>query len=471
MFTRWGAFVYRRRRWLAVLAIVVAGGFGSLAGSASSHLTSGGWLDPGSESAQVSDRLEKDFGAGRTSFIALFEPDDQNADASSAAFQDAIATALAPVEKVAGVTGITGFAQTQDRRFISTDGHKAYVLIGLDVAEDDSIKLVDPIKAALATPAGYEVKLTGFGPIQQDSARLSEQDLARAETVSLPIAAVVLILVFTSLIAAGMPLLVAGLAIPTSLGIISLVAQQTQMSIYVLNIATMLGLALAIDYSLFLTSRFREELARGRTVEQAVERAVGTAGKAVLFSGVAVAIGLSGLLWFHASALTSIGLGGSIVVLASVLYSLTFLPAILGLLGHRVNALSVGGMLRRLGLRRDDGQARRSRWERVALGVMRRPIAVLVPVLAFLLLVGSPYLRLQQGIPDATVYPAGVSSRDAWVALQTEFHAGETTPIVILLDTDGSPTSEASIAAVLAAADRLAGLDGIDRVEGPFSLT
>jgi len=471
MFTRWGGFVYRRRRWLALLAIVVAGGFGSLAGTASSHLTSGGWLDPTSESAQVSERLEKDYGAGRTSFIALFESSDSNAVATSAAFQGAISTALAPVLSVHGVTGVTGYAQTQDQRFISTDGHKAYVLIGLDVDEDDSIGLVDPVKTALATPAGFDVKLTGFGPIQQDSARLSEQDLARAETVSLPIAALVLILVFTSLIAAGMPLLVAGLAIPTSLGIISLVAQQTEMSIYVLNIATMLGLALAIDYSLFLTSRFREELARGRTVEQAVERAVGTAGKAVLFSGVAVAIGLSGLLWFKASALTSIGLGGSIVVLASVLYSLTFLPAILGMLGHRVNALSVAGLLRRLGLRRDDGEARRSRWERMAHAVMRRPIAVLLPVLAFLLLVGSPYLRLQQGIPDATVYPAGVPSRDAWVALQSEFRAGETTPIVILLDTKDSPTTEASIAAVAAASDRLAAVDGIDRVEGPFSLT
>jgi RND superfamily putative drug exporter len=471
VFTRWGGFIYRRRRWLALLAIVVAGGFGSLAGTASSHLTSGGWLDPTSESAQVSERLEKDYGAGRTSFIGLFESTDPNADATSAAFQGAVSTALAPVLDVDGVTGVTGYAQTRDKRFISTDGHKAYVLIGLDVDEDNSIDLVDPVKAALATPAGFDVKLTGFGPIQQDSARLSEQDLTRAETVSLPIAALVLILVFTSLIAAGMPLLVAGLAIPTSLGIISLVAQQTEMSIYVLNIATMLGLALAIDYSLFLTSRFREELARGRTVEQAVERAVGTAGKAVLFSGVAVAIGLSGLLWFKASALTSIGLGGAIVVLASVAYSLTFLPAILGILGHRVNALSVAGMLRRLGLRRDGGQARRSRWERVALAVMRRPIAVLVPVLAFLLLVGSPYLRLRQGVPDATVYPAGVSSRDAWVALQTEFRAGETTPIVILLDTYESSTSAYSIAAISDIATKVEALDGIDRVEGPFSIT
>ena len=474
MFTRWGGFVYRRRRWIAVLAFVVAGAFGSMAGTVADNLSTGGWLDPTSESAQVSDRLEADYGGGRSVFIALFRAADGGADATSQAFQDAIATTLAPVLAVEGVTGLTGYAETQDQRFISENGQATYVLIGLDVDEDSSLELVDPVRAAIAdsTPAGYSVALTGFGPIQEDSARLSEQDLVRAETVSLPIAALVLILVFGSLVAAGMPLLVAGLAIPSSIGVINLAAQQTEMSIYVLNIATMLGLALAIDYSLFITSRFREELKRGRSVEQAVERAVGTAGKAVLFSGVAVAIGLSGLLWFQASGLSSIGLGGAIVVIASVFYSLTFLPAVLGMLGPRVNALSVGGLLRRLGLRRERaGEVRRSRWEQVAHAVMRRPIAVLVPTLAFLLLLGSPYLRLQQGIPDATVNPPGVSSRDAWVALQEEFRAGETTPIVILLDTTGDPESAATIATVQAYADRVDALDGVDRVEGPFALT
>jgi uncharacterized membrane protein YdfJ with MMPL/SSD domain len=471
MFTRWGGFVYRRRRWIAALALVVAGGFASLANGAADNLTTGGWLDPTSESAQVSERLEAEYGGGRSAFLALFRSTEPGVDARSDGFQDAIAATLAPVLDLEGVTGLTGYAETGDDRFISEAGDASYVLIGLDLDEDSSIELVDPVAAALATPAGYSVALTGFGPIQQDSARLSEQDLIRAETVSLPIAALVLILVFGSLIAAGMPLAVAGLAIPTSVGIINVVAQQREMSIYVLNIATMLGLALAIDYSLFITSRYREELARGRSVEQAVERAVGTAGKAVLFSGIAVAIGLSGLLWFQASALTSIGLGGAIVVLASVVYSLTFLPAILGMLGPRVNSLSVGGLLRRVGLRREaPGAVRTSRWAQVAHAVMRRPIAVLVPVLAFLLLLGSPYLRLQQGIPDATVNPPGVPSRDAWVALQEEFRAGETTPIIILLDTSGEATGEDTITAVATLADRLATLEGVDRVEGPFMI-
>lgn len=470
MFTRWGGIVYRRRRWIVALAFVVAVGLGSMAGGASAELTNGGWLDPTSESAQVADRLEADFGGGRSAFVAVFASTDPGADAASPAFQQAIADTLAPVLDVPGVTGVTGYAQTGADQFISTKGDKAYVLIELDVTEDDSLDLVDPVKNALALPSGYEVKLTGFGPIQQDSARLSEEDLVRAETVSLPIAALVLILVFSSLVAAGMPLLVAGLAIPSSVGLIAIVARQTEMSIYVLNIATMLGLALAIDYSLFITSRFREELKRGRTVEQAVERAVGTAGKAVLFSGIAVAIGLSGLLWFKASGLSSIGLGGALVVIASVFYSLTFLPAILGMLGPRVNALSVDGLLRRLRLRRGEPDPnRQSRWELVAHAVMRRPFTVLVPVLGFLFVLGAPFLRLQQGVPDATVYPEGVPSRDAWVSLRDDFRPGETTPIIILLDT-ANPTSEASIAAVMAAVDRVAALDGIDRVEGPFSL-
>jgi len=471
MFSRWGAFIYRHRRLVFVLAILLAAGAGALAADTSKHLTTGGWLDPDSESSQVSHRLEQDFGGGRTAYVAVFHSTDPNADAASPAFQSAIAATLAKTATTAHVVGLTGYAETHDSRFISIDGHAAYVLINLDLTEDQSVDAVDSIEATLAPPADYSVALTGFGPVQKDAARISEQDLQRAETVSLPIAALVLLLVFGSLIAGAMPLLVAGVAIPTALGIVDLLAQRVDMSIYVLNIATMLGLALAIDYSLFITSRFREELARGRTVEQAVERAIGTAGKAVLFSGIAVAIGLSGLLWFKASALSSIGLGGSIVVLTSVGFSLTFLPAALGMLGQRVNALSVDALLRRVGLRRGDAAGRRSRWAAVAHGVMRRPLFVLIPVLALLFTLGSPFSRLEQGVPDATVYPAGVPSRDAWVALQTEFHRGETTPIVVLVRPNGSPTGAGAIAAVMAYAGQLEAIDGIDRVEGPFTIT
>ena len=443
MFSRWGAFVYRFRRPIALIAVVIAIASTTLASQASSALSAGGWLDANSESAAVSNRLDTRVRGGQElGHRALPSADTPGADARSAAFQGAIASATAGLATTPHVTGIVGYAQTQDPRFISTAGDAAYVVVQLDMTDEASVDAVDSIRAAIVPPAGYTYQLTGYGPITKDSAEQSEKDLQKAELVSLPVVAIVLVLVFASLAAAGMPLLVAGLAIPSSLALVYLVAQQIEMSIFVLNIATMLGLALAIDYSLFIVSRYREELRRGRSVGDAVERAVATAGKAVAFSGLAVAIGLSGLLLFVAPAIRSIGIAGALVVLCSVVFSLTFLPAVLGMLGHRVNALSISGLRHRFRPVADGVEvARTGRWERVAHGVMRRPVAVLIPTLLFLLLLGSPFLRLVQGVPGAEIYPPGVESRDAYVALQTEFAPGETTPITILADVAGSPTS------------------------------
>jgi RND superfamily putative drug exporter len=471
MFTRWGAFVYRFRRPIAVLAILVALGGAALATRTSSVLSSGGWLDLSSESADVTSRLDIEFGAGKSSVVTVFRSTATGADATSAAFQSAISDALAGLRDDPRVTGIVGFAETGDRRFVSTAGDAAYVLVELDLTNEASVEIVDDLRSEIVPPDGYRYQMTGYGPITKDSAVQSEKDLQNAETVSLPVAALVLILVFASVIAAGMPLLVAGLAIPSSLALIYLVAQAVEMSVFVLNIATMLGLSLAIDYSLFIVSRYREELRRGRPVGEAVTRAVATAGKAVVFSGVAVAIGLSGLLLFEAPAIRSIGIAGALVVLCSVGFALTFLPAVLGMLGPRVNALSLGALVRRVRSSGDGAELHPgSRWERLALAVMRRPLAVIAPVLVVLLIAGSPVLHLEQGVPGAEIYPPGVESRDAYVALQTEFAPGETTPIVILADVPASPTDPDTIRALMAYADRLTQLDGIDRVEGPYSI-
>ncbi len=474
MFHRWGAFVYRFRRPVAILSVIVAILSLPLAAQVTGALSAGGWTDPDSESAAVSRRLGEEFDAGGGAIIALFrgEPGD---DARSAAFQATIADSLARLAADEHVDTVIGWAETGDDRFISTDGTMAYVVVALAIGDEAAVDLMPEFRALIDQPADLTLQLTGVAPATEDQAVQAERELVQAETVSFPFAALILILVFASLVAAGMPLVVAALAIPTTLAGVYLAAQVTELSIYVQNVATMLGLALAIDYSLFMVSRFREELRRGRDVAMAVQMTVATSGKAVAFSGLAVAVGLSGLLLFEPSALRSFGIGGALVVAASVFYALTFLPAVLGMLGPRINAVGVAGLqdrVRRL-FGRPTGAAadaaRESRWERMANWVMARPVAVLVPTLAFLLLLGTPFLRLEQGIPDASILPPGIESREAAVALATEFQAGETSPIILLATVDGAPTDVENIERILAYSAAVEAVDGIDRVEGPFA--
>ena len=476
LFSRWGAFVYRFRRPIALVTVVLAIASATLASRVTDALVSGGWTDPHSESAAVSTRLADEFGAGRGSIVALYQGDPAT-DARSAAFQQMIATSLARLAADPIADGVIGFSQTQDARFISRDGHAAYAVVRLTITDEQSANQMPTIRALIDQPTGATLKLAGIGPFTQDQAHQSEKELVQAETISGPFALLILLAVFASVVAAGLPLLVAGLAIPTTLAGVYLVAQTTELSIYVQNVATMLGLALAIDYSLFMVSRFREELRRGRTVAQAVETTVATSGKAVAFSGLAVAIGLSGLLLFQPAALRSFGIGGSIVVASSVFYALTFLPAVLGMLGPRVNALSLAGLFaairRRLGRPaavRTDGAFERSRWAGVAHAVMARPLAFLIPAVVFLLLAGTPFLRLSQGIPNAATLPAGLESRDAAVSLATDFQAGETSPIAILATVAGDPLTADNIARLDDYATAVKAVPGIDRIEGPFGL-
>jgi len=475
LFSRWGAFVYRFRRPIALLTVVLAIGAAMVGSHVTDALTSGGWTDPHSESAAVSARLADEFGAGRGSIVAVFQG-DAAADARSADFQESITASLARLAADPISDGVIGFAETRDQRFISTDGHSAYAVVRLTITDEQSANEMTTIRALIDKPAGATLSLAGVGPFTEDQARQSEKELVQAEAVSAPFALLILLAVFASVIAAGLPLLVAALAIPTTLAGVFLVAQTTELSIYVQNVATMLGLALAIDYSLFMVSRFREELRGGRTVAQAVEITVATSGKAVAFSGLAVAIGLSGLLLFQPAALRSFGIGGSIVVASSVFYALTFLPAVLGMLGPRVNALSLAGLFaairRRLGrpTAAQAAAARTSRWAGVAHAVMARPFAFLLPAVAFLLLTGTPFLRLSQGIPNASTLPAGLESRDAAVALANDFQKGETSPIAILATVDGDPLSAANIARLVDFAAKVDEVNGIDRVEGPFGL-
>ena len=478
MFVRWGRFVYRRRRLVAGLAVAVAVISLAFASRVSSVLTTGGWYDPSSESQQVVQRLASEFGQNGGSVVVLFEAPGRT-DAASPAFQGEMSAAMAGLRADPRVASIVGYPQTGDPAFVSTTGDASWALVNLSLSQDDAISAVSGIQAEIAAPAGFTVSLTGEAPLSAAMSAQSEKDLARAETISLPIALLILVLVFGSLIAAGLPLTVAGLTIPTTLAIVWVVAQRLTMSIFVTSVVTMLGLALAIDYSLFMVSRFREELACGATVEEAVEQAVATSGKAVTFSGTAVAIGLSGLLLFRAPTLSSMGIGGALIALCSVLYALTFLPAVLGMLGPRVERLRIPVPSLRALRRSRAGLAdvtvtasapRTGLWERIASAVMRRPVAVLLPILALLLAFGVPFLGERGGLPGANILPATNQARQAWDKIETAFPAGETSPIDVLVNVPGDPTSTANASALADYSARLGALAGVSKVSGPFSL-
>ena len=472
MFAALGRTVYRYRRAVALLSVAIALTASLLATDLTRSLSGGGWNDPGSESAAVARRLASDAGSGSGQVFVVYAG-APGTDARSAEFQAAVADSLAPLAEDPLVTGVTGYAQLPDDRFISLDGTAAVVVIDLAKTGEDAIDDVARLRQLIGPIEGVDIALTGVAPIAHDAAETSERDLLRAELTSLPLALVILVAVFASLVAAGMPLLVAGLAVPTTLGIIAVLAQLTEMSLFVLNVSTMLGLALAIDYSLFIVSRFREELARGRSTAEAVELSVASAGKAVVFSALAVGIGLSGLLLFKAAALTSMGVAGVLVVIASATYAVTFLPALLGMLGPRVNALSVAAVYRRLGLAAPDPAATKAppsrRWLAVARGVMAHPVAVLMPTLALLLVLGVPFLQVRQAIPDAAMYPDSMESRSAFMTLRTDFTPGQTSPLIILADVEGDPTSEQALDQLADYARALEGIEGVTRVDSFFT--
>ena len=239
----------------------------------------------------------------------------------------------------------------------------------------------------------------------------------------MPLAFILLLLVFGSAAAAILTLGVGILVIVAGLGATFALARATDVSQYALNIVTLIGLGVAIDYSLFIVSRFREELARGRSVEDAVGIALGTAGRAILFSGITVAIGLAGMLFYPGTFLVSLGVTGSLVVAAAVLYALTFLPALLSIFGPRVGAW-------RLPLPR--GRSASGVWHAIATTVMRRPLLVLVPTIALIAIAASPFAQLRLASADATILPPTIESRRGYDVLVNEFPGQDQSTITVV---------------------------------------
>ena len=429
-------------------------------------LQAGGFDLPTLESARSRAALESELGAPPSALVLAIS--STTLTPGTPQFETAAQRAVAGVASAPHVVGSRShlIAPTQ----INVEKKIVYDVILLDLKPDDSPAALEGIQSALVEVDGITVAIAGGPSFYADIQSVSETDLQRSELISLPLAAVVLLLVFGSAVAAGLPLAVGGATVLVALAAIFGVAQATRMSIFVLNLTTLLGLGLGVDYSLLLVSRFREELGRGAKLGDAVQRTVATAGRAVFFSGVTVMLGLAGLALFDFAILRSIGIAGAITVAIAVASSVTLMPAILSLLGPRVNRLAI----RRLG----SGKVNeRGPWARLARAVMRRPVAVALPTLALLIALGTPWLEVRFNAPDGSILPERVPSRQALDALTDAFGEGSFSPMTAAVRTDGPVTSAANIKLLydwvqaLQADPRVARVDSIVSIDPRLTLT
>ncbi len=337
-------------------------------------------------------------------------------------------------------------AAAQAAALVSADGRTTIIPVTMTTPSAGVDEHMDGLYG-LVTSAdgedGFTVLLTGSGAWERDASAIAESDLRRGEAIGVPIALVILVIVFASLVAAMVPLALGVVAIIVGAALTALLGEGFMVSVFALNIVTVMGLAVGIDYTLFIVSRFREELAAGRAVPDAVGRAAATASRAVLFSGMTVVLALCGMLVVPFTIFTSLGAGAILVVLAAVAAALTLLPAALVLLGPRVNALRlpVGRLARRSKTKPDaQGGAPAPQaggfWARTAGVIMRRPVLSLVIGAGILALLAAPGLSMRRGESGIAGLPADLGTRRGYEILAAEFSAGMTSPILVAVDGD-----------------------------------
>jgi uncharacterized membrane protein YdfJ with MMPL/SSD domain len=464
VFAALGRFDYRFRRWLPLAALAVVIATNVAAANWGGELSQGGWQIPGSESAQAEALIRQRFGASQERMLVIYR--DNQADATSPAFQAAVAASLARVAADDQVDSVITYSEAlPDPALISEDGHATFAVVNLIADRAAATADAERLAALVDPPAGVQTTITGVPILQQQFNAAIERDLLQAELISLPVALIILLVVFGTVVGAGLPLLMAALALGTSFAAISLAAGQIEMSIFVTNIATMIGLALAIDYSLFMVSRFREELRAGHSVEVSIERMMATVGKAVAVSGIAVAVGLTALIVFAAPALRSMGIGGVLVVLSTLLFGLTALPALLAMLGPRVNRLRVPlPAFIRPASGNEPAEQRHGVWSRIAHFVMRWPLQVAVPALAILLLAGLPFFHLELSTGGNLDDLPPSSARTGFEILRDQFPGGDSNPVVVAVQFPDSDLDTGRRDDLAAYVDRLAGIDGTTQV-------
>ncbi|MCG8925010.1 MMPL family transporter [Lentzea sp. CC55] len=450
MFRGIGRVVTGRAQAVLMAGAFVVIGAGILGFSASGALTTSGFGDPGSESWRAQTLIEERFG-GRANALVLFTARDGTVDDAAVRQAGGELTAHLAADPV--LSDVTSYFATGAPQLRSDDGRHALALGQFSGDFADNEKTVERLRERYAGDRGaITVHIGGTAAVELDADRQLAADLLLAELIAVPVILLLLVLAFRTIVAAVLPVLMGGIAIVCTIAELSVIGSLTDVSIYAINMAVGLGLGLAVDYAMLMTSRFREELAAGLDTSAAVVRTVQTAGRTIVFSAVTVAVALAALLLFPMYFLRSFAYAGIGVVTASMISAVVVLPALLTVLGPKVNAGRLPWAHRYpLG----SGSAF---WGRLAGAAMRRPLLTGAPVVALLLLAAVPLLRADLGMPDDRVLPSSAPSRVVGDVLRAHFGNEDSRSIQVVVQGTAEP------AAVAGHARRISELPGVLRV-------
>ena len=454
MFERLGGWVVRRR-WLILIGtavfFVAAGGIG---GGVAEKLSNGGFQDPAAEASVAQRVLDREFGVTSPNIVLLVTAENGDVDDKST-----ISDGKALTQELAsepGMEQVVSYWTTGIPAFKSDDGQQALIIGVIQGDEDEVRERVEELSPKFSRTEGdLTVKVGGFAEVFRQVGETIEADLIRAESIAFPITLILLVIVFGTVVAATLPLLVGVISIVGAFLILTVISGVTDVSIFALNLVTALGLGLAIDYSLFIVSRFREEVRKGRTTDEAVRHTVATAGRTVAFSGLTVALSLAALLVFPIAFLKSFAYAGVAVVILGAITATVFLPALLSVLGPRIEKFRV----RKIGAKPEGTGF----WHRIAVFVMRRPIPIATVVVALLVFLGLPYLGVEFGLPDDRVLPSSATSHQVSQALRDDFPVDATNNMLVVADDIGDVAERRED--IESFASKLSQVDGVYAVE------
>ncbi len=454
-----------KARWFIVAGMVAVFAIGSTWGvGVFDEFTDGGFVSAEADSVTDAEAIEAEFGATGADVVILYESTALTVDDPD--FQAAVTGAVADIAALPGVDAVTSYYDTGAEAFVSTDRHATFAAVTLAggtseealAAGYESVR--DDLREAGDTD-GLDVSLGGGAAVFHDINAQVQDDLLLAEMISMPLLLIIMIAVFGALVAASLPLIIGGMAILGGFAITRVITEFTDVSVFAANVITIIGLGMSIDYALFILRRFREEIASGRDKRSAVLTTVATAGRTVMVSGIVIVLSMIGLLMVDVPFLHGIAYGVMSAVGVAMLSALVVLPALLYLIGHRVDK---GRLFRR---RERPAEADTGFWHGLASGVMRRPVLILVPVLAFLALFAAPVLDIELGGVDERDMPADAESRVVTETIAANFPGGDVESFDVMVAGGG----EAALTEVVRTLERFDHVDGVVAVDGSADAT